>query len=131
MNEEELQGYCDRYERGGRKGKKFRKMRRHKTDRVRRISGHALERYGQRIGPKGDIGSDIDNARRNGKQWFELPPGPLQDWLRDRTASRGSGRLVVYYKGNVYVFGAPKRNGPRDVITVYPYEGERTEESDA
>lgn len=99
-------------------------MRRYKTDKKRRISGHALTRYAQRVGPRSGIGRNVDAARAHGKQWFDLPPGPLQDFLRERTVTR-SGRLVVYYKGYIYVFGAPKKSGPRDFITVYPFkEGE-------
>ncbi len=128
MNPEEIDSYCERFSRE-RKGKKVRKMRRFRSDTKRRISGHGLSRYIQRVGPVSNVARDVDAARAHGKQWFQLPAGPLKDFLRGQTAS--GGRLVVFYKGYIYVFGKSKRNGPRDFITVYKYRPESAGEGES
>lgn len=115
MNEEEIQGYTERFERK-RKGKMTFHLKKH-SKKHPWISGHALARYGQRFGPCGALPNEAEEALRGGKQWFQLPPGPIQDEVRFR--SPFSGRLVLYHGGKVYVFGTKKKSGRRDLITVY------------
>lgn len=123
MNDYELQGYSERFERS-RKGKKVRKTRKNRKI-PGNVSGHALARYSQRIGVPGELRSKAALALKNGSPWWDLPEGPEKMALRSITSGM-SGRLVHLYQGNVYVFGAPKKKGPRDLITVYPLsmEGE-------
>lgn len=128
MNPDEIDSYCERFNRE-RKGKKVRRMRRFRSDPKRRISGHGLSRYIQRVGPASNVGRDVDAARAHGKQWFQLPEGPLRDFLQSQSAVRG--RLVLFHEGFVYVFGKSKRNGPRDFITVYKYRPEKAGEREA
>ena len=121
MDESEIESYAESVERK-RKGKLSRRFRRRPKNRSG-ISGHAASRYRERVG-SGTIRQDAAEALSSGKQWFELPPGPIQEAMAGTVSRRPSKRLSLYHKGFVYVFGPAKKNRRRDLITVFPLKVE-------
>lgn len=100
-----------------RKGKKMRKFRT-RGKMIRGVSVHAFHRYKERIGNVDALKSQYDVALKNGKRWFEIEPGPIQDYVRDIT--HGRKKLILLHGGIIYVFGAAKKGKPRNLVTMWP-----------
>lgn len=100
-----------------RKGKIKLKFKKHGRI-IKGVSVHAFHRYEERIGKTTGMKSEVENALRRGKTWYQIKPGPLQDYVRGVTHNQR--KLILCYQGSIYVFGAPKRRKPRQLVTIWP-----------